>query len=106
MKKALMLLCIILSTSFIHAAANDSCKVFFNKQLLFKGEVDQQASVALIKATHISKKDCITIVYNSENADKGWDRTFYINAADEKNLKTITISNQSGSVSVTASVLN
>ncbi len=101
-----MLLCALVSLFFIKASANDSCKILFNKQAIFNGEVEHEASVASIKKRQFTKRDCITIVYNSEHVNRGWERTFYINAAEERNLKTLTLSKQSGSVSVRASALN
>ena len=99
-------LCAFVTLTLIKASANDSCKILFNKQIVFKGEVDRETSVASIKAKKFTNKDCITIIYNSENTNRGWSRTFYINGPDEKNLKTISIGKQSGSVGVKATVLN
>jgi hypothetical protein len=106
MKTISAILLVIISLAFIKASANDSCKIFFNKELVFSGEVEQETSVASVKTRRFSRKDCFTIIYNSENAARGWERTFYINGPADKNLKTITVGKQSGSVSVTASVLN
>ncbi|MCW3080012.1 hypothetical protein [Segetibacter sp.] len=90
----------------INAKANDSCKILFNKQLIFNGVADQETSVASIKEREFLQKDCITISYKSEHTNKGWNRTFYVNSADDRNLKTVTVNKQSGSVSVKASILN
>ena len=101
-----MLLSIFLAVTVTRALANDSCEVFFNKQLIFKGLVEQENPVAFIKAKQFTKSDCITIVYYSNNVNKGWNRTFYINGSDERNLKTLQLGKQSGSVSVNALFLN
>lgn len=74
--------------------------------MIYKGDVERETAVALLTVKPFTSKDCITIKYNSEHANKGWDRTFYINGPNEKNLKTITIGQQSGTVSVKASALN
>lgn len=106
MVKLLMLLFAFIAATISNANASDSCKVFFNKQLIFKGEVDNESSASALRVKSFKKSDCIIIVYKSETTNKGWERTFYLNGADEKNIKTITTSKQSGSVSVKASVLN
>ena len=92
--------------SFVHVSANDSCRIFFNKQEIFNGEVEHETSVASIKSKTFTKSDCIRILYKSEHVAKGWERIFYINAPEERNLKTITIGQQSGRASFTATVLN
>lgn len=104
--KTFTIFCVFLALTIARANANDSCKIFFNKQIIFNGEVDEDASVVMPKTKKITNRDCITINYNSENTNKGWMRTFYINGTDEKSLKTISMSKQSGSVSVSATVLN
>ena len=101
-----MLLCVFITVTLLSAKANDSCKILFNKQVIFKGSVEEGAADAFIKVKRLTAKDCITIRYYSENTSKGWQRTFYINGPEESNLKTITIGKQSGAVSVKASVLN
>jgi hypothetical protein len=106
MVKFSMLLLAFVALTISVAHASDSCKILFNKQVIFKGEVDNESSVSALKVKAFKKSDCITIVYNSETTNKGWERTFYINGPDEKNIKTITTSKQSGSLSVKASVLN
>ena len=106
MNKGLMLLCVFIALALSKAKGNDSCKILFNKQVIFKGSVDDEAAVASLKVKKLTNKDCLTIRYNTENASKGWERTFYINGPEERNLKTITLAKQSGSVSVKASVLN
>ena len=101
-----MLLSAFVILSAIRADANDSCEVLFNKQVVFKGEVDQENAIAFIKATYFKNTDCIIVKYHSEKALKGWKRTFYFDASDDHNLKTIELGKQNGSVSVKASVLN
>jgi hypothetical protein len=88
------------------ANANDSCKILFNKQVIFNGVADQETAVASLKAKIFKAKDCLTISYKSETVNKGWERTFYINDSSEKSLKVITVNKQSGSVAVKASILN
>jgi hypothetical protein len=106
MNKLMMILSSFVVLSAFSANANDSCEVLFNKQVIFKGEVEQENSVAFIKATRFKNTDCITINYHSEKVNKGWKRTFYLNASDDQNLKTLELNKQNGSISVKASVLN
>lgn len=101
-----MLFVAFITLSICKAKASDSCEILFNKHLIFKGSVEQENPVAFIKAKHFKNTDCLTIRYRSENANKGWTRTFYINDSNGQNLKTIDLGKQSGSVTVNASVLN
>lgn len=106
MNKLLILLSFISTMSVITAQGNDSCEILFNKQVIFKGDVEQQNAVGFMKATEFKNTDCITIKYHSEKPMKGWKRTFYLDASNDQNLKTIELNKQNGSVSVKASVLN
>ncbi|GEO11817.1 hypothetical protein [Segetibacter aerophilus] len=105
MRKLIMLFAFV-ALIIVRANASDSCKILFNKQVIFNGAADQETAVALLKAKIFKPKDCIAISYKSETANKGWERTFYINDASEKSLKVITLNKQSGSVAVKASILN
>ena len=96
----------LIALSPIAARANDSCEILFNKQVIFKGDVEQENAHGFVKATQFKNTDCITIKYHSEKAMKGWKRTFYLEGPNDQNVKTIELSKQSGSVSVKASVLN
>lgn len=107
MNKQLILLPVFIALSAFIARANDSCAVLFNKQVIFKGDVEQENAIAVIKAEGpLKNTDCITIKYRSEKVLKGWKRTFYLDASDDQNLKTIELNKQNGSVSVKASLLN
>lgn len=101
-----MLVPAFLALTMFTSAANDSCKILFNKRVIFKGSVEQENAVAFLDAKAFKKTDCITLEYRTENANKGWKRTFYIDASNDQNVKTIELGKQSGSVCVKASVLN
>jgi hypothetical protein len=100
------MLCAFVALNIAGASANDSCKILFNKQVIFEGPVDQETAVAPLKAKVFTNNDCIIISYKSENANKGWERTFYINESSEKSLKVIRLNKQSGTVAVKAAILN
>lgn len=101
-----MLLPAFILLSAMIAKANDSCLVLFNKQVIFKGEVEQQNAIGYIKAKQFKSSDCVTIKYYAENISKGWKRTFYIEDATGSNVKTIELGKQSGAVAMKASILN
>src|SRR3954469_18052361 len=105
MKKAILFIAIFTVITIFKAVANDSCVIYINKQVIFKGTVDREEAVATIKAKEIKGTDSIKIVYYSESSNKGWRRTFYIQDSTEQNLKTIELGKQSGSVTFSASVL-
>lgn len=105
MNKLFVLLPAFITFCISTARANDSCVVLFNKQVIFKGETEQENPVAFIKAGAFKNADCITIKYYSEKVLKGWKRTFYLDASNDQNLKTIELNKQNGTVSVKASVL-
>ncbi len=99
-----MLLFSLFALCINYTTANDSCRILLNNKIIYKGEVDQENAVASVKMDQFKKTDCLKIVYSSENAGKGWNRTFYINGPNDENLRTLELSKQSGSVSVKASV--
>ena len=103
MKKIFFLLS-FLGIAFVNAGANDSCKIYFNKKLISKVRVDHDKSVAYLSSRSPKKTDCITVRYFSENVNKGWKRTIYFNARDERNIRTVEMDKQDGSVSVRASL--
>src|SRR5215210_5350984 len=86
MKKLFMLLPAFVALPMSPAHANDTCEIMFNKQVIFKGDVEQENSVAFLKAKPFQKSDCLTIRYYSENAKKEWKRTFYINDSALKDM--------------------
>jgi hypothetical protein len=106
MNKVLMLLVAFAAIAIQRVTANDSCVIRFNKQIVFKGEVDQEDAVARLARTTFKPSDCITISYFTENASTAWERTFYLNDASENTVKAINYTKQSGTVSVKASILN
>ncbi|MGI8636681.1 MAG: hypothetical protein ACR2KZ_14890 [Segetibacter sp.] len=103
-KVARLLLAFLLLT-YAKADANDSCRILLNKRVIFKGEVEQQNAVAFLTASQLKKTDLITLEYYSEDDVKGWSRTFYLDAANDKTLKTIQLNKQSGSVCFNAFAL-
>ncbi len=102
-----MYMCVFafLALSTVKVNAADSFIVLYNKHVIFKGMTEQENAAAYIKAKEFKNTDSITIIYKSENADKGWKRTFYMVDAKERNIKTIELLKQSGSVSMNASAL-
>lgn len=106
MSKLILLLFAFVFTVNGKVNANDSCQIILNKRVIFRGEADQQNAVLFIEAKQFKKGDYLTLRYCSENESKGWNRTFYLNDANDENLKTIELSKQSGSASIDASVLN
>src|SRR4051812_33744235 len=75
MKKAILFIAIFTVIAIFKAVANDSCVIYLDKQVIFKGIVDREEAVATIKATEAKGTDSIKIVYYSESSNKGWRRT-------------------------------
>lgn len=100
-----MLLSVFMALAVTDANAGDSCQILFNKQIIFKGGVDRQDAVAYFKARQFKNTDLINIKFYSDNANKGWRRTFYIDDESNNNIKKIEMDKQSGSVTFSASVL-
>jgi hypothetical protein len=105
MKQALALVPVFLLLAVFKSLANDSCIVLLNKQVVFKGPVEQQDAVAWIKSKSLKSNDRITIVYHTENESRGWRRTFYVQDSTQENLETIELGKQSGSVTIGATAL-
>ena len=89
----------------VNATAIDSWRIFYNKQVIFKGNAEMENPVVRFKTRQLKKTDHFVISYKIDNPDVNWQRTFYINDTNEVNIKTIDLNKQSGSVSVNASVL-
>jgi hypothetical protein len=106
MKQVLVLIPAFLLLAVLKSVANDSCIVLLNKQVVFKGTVEQPAAVASIKSKSLRSNDRITIVYHTENESRGWRRTFYVQDSTQENMETIELGKQSGSVTISATVLN
>ncbi len=108
MKKILLLQCVFVALLFLKVKANDSCTIFLNKKTIFKGAVDQENAVGYLNLKHVRYKkcDCITIKFKSDNENKGWYRTFFINTENDQQIKKIEMPKQSGAVTVSATVLN
>ena len=92
--------------AFSKVEANDSCSILLNKRVIFKGEVDQKDAVAVINKSQLKKTDNIILLYKSEDDVRGWCRTFYLDDPNDKNLKTIQLNKQSGTVSFNAFALS
>lgn len=88
------------------ATANDSCKILFNNRVLFNSVVDQEQAEIFLPGRVFKNRDCITIAYSSDNVSKGWRRSFYLDDANDHNIKTIESVKPKGVVFVKASVLN
>ncbi|MCW3105972.1 MAG: hypothetical protein JWQ09_478 [Segetibacter sp.] len=106
MNKLIVLLSAFVALTIFKADASDSCQILFNKQVIFKSNVEQENAIAFLKARQFKNTDCITIAYHSESANKGWKRTFYLTDSNDQNLKSFDLAKQSGSACVKASVLN
>jgi hypothetical protein len=105
MNKAIILLSVFLAFAFTTADAKDSWQILINKQVIFKGNSDDESPTVSVKVRVLKKTDCIAINYNMDDPDKGWKRTFYISDSNDENLKTAEINTQAGSVSFNASVI-
>jgi hypothetical protein len=105
MKKIILFVTTFITLAAGKAVANDSCQILFNKQVIFKGGVDQEDAIAAIVAKEIRNTDRITIIYHTDDGNKGWKRTFYLEDSTGQNVKTIELGKQSGTVIVNASVL-
>lgn len=105
MRRLLIVLLSVLVVTFLKAQPTDKWQICFNKQSIFNGNSDQINRVAFLKLTSLKKKDCITIRYETGNADTGWKRTFFINDSADREIKKLELNKQSGSVSVNATVL-
>ena len=77
----------------------------FNKKLLVKGQPGQEEMQVSLKAVRIKKTDCFTIKYGTDNSNKRWNRTFYINDTADRTIKTVRINRQRGTVTFNASAL-
>ena len=106
MKKLLLLIPAFLLLVVLKVAANDSCVVLLNNRVVFKGLVEQQDAVVTIKSKDLKGNDRISIVYHTQNESKGWKRTFYVQDSTQENVKTIELGQQSGSVTISGTVLN
>ena len=102
MNKIIVLL-FFMALASLKAGAHDRCEVYLNKQLIFKGEVEQENPVAHVTSRLYKATDCITVKYYSEQISKGWTRTFYFNGSDDKNIRIVEMAKQNGSVAVKAS---
>src|SRR4051794_14886243 len=105
MKHVLVFIAAFTLQGVFRANANDSCLVLLNKQVIFRGVVDQENPIAAIKSKDLKTDDVITILYHSESENSGWMRTFYIQDSSQENLKTIQMGKQSGSVTIGAAAL-
>ncbi len=105
MKQAFVLIPAFLLLSVLKVMANDSCTLLLNKQVVFKGMVEQRDAVAFIESTKLKSTDRITIVYHTEHESRGWRRFFYVQDSAQGQVKTIELGKQSGSVTISGSDL-
>jgi hypothetical protein len=105
MKKTLLLIPLLLMLSLVKVSAMDRWEILLNKQVIFKGTSEQENPTLRFKTKTFKKTDSFTLRYTSENPQRGWNRTFYVTDSEENNLKTVTVDNQSGQVSVKASAV-
>src|SRR4051812_26044079 len=57
MKKAILFITIFTVVTIFKATANDSCVIYLNKQVIFKGTVDREDAMGTIKATEVKDND-------------------------------------------------
>src|SRR4051794_16823909 len=105
MKMIILFVATFITLAACQAVANDSCQILFNKQVIFKGAVDQEDAIAAIVTKKIRNTDRMTITYDTDDGNKGWKRTFYLEDSTGQNVKTIELGKQSATVIVNASVL-
>jgi archaellum component FlaF (FlaF/FlaG flagellin family) len=106
MQKVILIVATLISFANCEAFGNDSCRILFNKQVVFKGIVEQEDAVAVIGAKVLRSSDRITIIYFTDNGSKGWRRTIYLEDNTGQNIKTVELGKQDGTVTINASVLS
>lgn len=106
MKNIFLLLTTFLSVAFSKAEDNDRWQILHNKRIILHGSSESENTTVTVKASDFKKDDSITISYNTTNDDKRWKRSFYINNGNNENLTTAEMNEQTGRVSVKASVLD
>jgi hypothetical protein len=105
MKRLLIFLLSFLVLSFSKAQSPDNWQILLNKRSIFKGNSDRSNPATIVKTKSLKMSDCLTIRYNTDNADIGWKRTFYVNDSVDQNIKTLHLNKQSGCVSFKVSAL-
>ena len=105
MKNITLLLIALFSftTSF---AQESSWKVSYNKKVIYTGNSDKEAGTATVSAATVLKgKSPLTITYTMEKPDNSWNRTFYINNANDQTLHECELKSQTGTITIPFKVL-
>ena len=105
MQKPLLILLCSLLFAVANADATDTWQILINKQIICKGNSDQENTVATIKKRALTSGDNLVIKYSMDNGDKTCTRTFYISDSSDHNLATAKINQQTGSVTIKAEII-
>ena len=106
MKKIIGVIIILLAfSSAVFSQSEDSWTLKLNGRILYKGNPSEEKTIS-VKSRRFRKNDKIVFTYRMAQPNNTYNRTIFINDAENTLIKEVHMKNQSGSISVNASTIN